>query len=183
MSIIVEGPDGAGKTTLIQDLQGHFPEMELHPRFCTSRGGPIEGLAEEVYRDVVSKPTHFIYDRHPVISDYVYNAAIPERSYTVGFLTDTMGRLRNRVAHHSLTIWCLPPLSQVRFNCRKDEEAGNQMSGVFDNIEKIYDGYHMHRLLWPGRSVIYDYTNSAMSWEGLSYALNDTRNKLWKEHA
>ena len=48
MTIILEGPDGAGKTTLLSDLSGHLPGMEQHPRFCTSRGGPIADLAEEV---------------------------------------------------------------------------------------------------------------------------------------
>lgn len=183
MTIIIEGPDGAGKTTLLSDLQGHFPLMEQHPRFCTSTGGPVQNLAEEVFRDARVRPSHFIYDRHPVISDYVYNSAIPGRQFSPAFLTDAMGRVRNRVAHHSLTIWCLPPIATVRFNCRKDEEEGNQMPGVLDNIERIYELYQMHRIMWPGRSVIYDYTNQAVSWEGLRYALSDTRDKLWKEHA
>lgn len=177
MTIIVEGPDGAGKTTLIQELQHHLPGMELHPRFCTSIGGPIADLAEEVFKDVKVHPTHFIYDRHPIISDYVYNAAIPGRQFSPAFLGDAMGRVRNRVAHHSLTIWCLPPLGVVKAN------LGEEMPGVHENIERIYELYQMHRLMWPGRSVIYDYTNSAMSWEGLRYALSDSRNKLWKEHA
>ena len=181
MSIIVEGPDGAGKTTLLQELHGHFPLMEQHPRFCTSTGGPIEKLAEAVFKDARVRPTHFLYDRHPVISDYVYNAAIPGRNFSPAFLTDSMGRVRTRVARHSLVIWCLPPLREVIKNVT-EEEGDKQMPGVVDNIERIYDLYRMHRIMWPGRSVIFDYTNSATSWEGLRYALSDTRNKLWREY-
>lgn len=92
-----------------------------------------------------------------------------------------MGRVRNRVAHHSLTIWCLPPFNTVLRNVEEDAEG--QMDGVVQNIATIYAMYQMHRLLWPGRSVLFDYTKSAMSWEGLRYALNDSRGKLWKEHA
>lgn len=178
MSIIIEGPDGAGKTTLLSDLHSHFPQMEQHPRFCTSLGGPIQDLAEEVFKDVKARPTHFIYDRHPVISDYIYNAAIPERNFSPGFLTESMGRIRNRVAHHSLTIWCLPPLSVVRGNVFSSD---GEMPGVVDNINKIYDLYQMHRIMWPGRHVTYDYTQSEASWETLRYTLSKTKDKLWRE--
>lgn len=179
MTLILEGPDGAGKTTLLSELHGSFPGMEQHPRFCTSTGGPITELAEAVYKDVKAKPTHYLYDRHPVISEYVYNTAIPGRTIRPAFLTDSMGRVRNRVAYHSLTIWCLPPLPEVRRNVKRD--ASEQMPGVLENIDEIYAQYQMHRIMWPGRHVIYDYTNSDMSWEGLRYALSDTRDKLWKE--
>lgn len=175
MSIIVEGPDGGGKTTLIQDLQGHFPKMELHPRFCTSKGGPIENLAEAVFKDVRAKPTHFIYDRHPLVSDYVYNAAIPGRQFSPAFLSPEMGRLRLRVAHHSLMIWCMPPLTLVK------ENLGDEMPGVHENITRIYELYQMQMLMWPGRAVLFDYNQSMSSWEGLRYALSDSRGKLWKE--
>ena len=175
MSIILEGPDGAGKTTLASDLQGHFPEMEMHPRFCTSRGGPIENLAEAVYRDTRGTPSHYIYDRHPVISDYVYNAAIPGRFFSPEFLSAPMGRIRERIAQTSLVIWCLPPLENVVHNIHEEE----QMSGVHGNIRKIYELYQMHRLMWPGPSALFDYTKSEDSWKHLMFVLNDTKGTLW----
>lgn len=176
VSIIIEGPDGAGKTTLLSELHSHFPRMEQHPRFCTSVGGPIEGLAEEVFRDTKSRPTHFLYDRHPVISEYIYSFAT-SRPIKSGFLENTMGQIRNRVAHHSVVIWCLPPRRVVKQNLEHDD----QMPGVIDNIDLIYDMYQMHRLLWPGRHCVYDYTRLDTSWQGLTYTLNDSRNILWKE--
>jgi adenylate kinase family enzyme len=181
MSIIVEGPDGAGKTTLVQELQHHFPKMELHPRFCTSTGGPIADLTEAVFRDVKTHPTHYIYDRHPVISEYIYNTSIPERAIRESFLSEAMGRLRERVARHSLVIWCLPPLDHVMINVLRDEEDGNQMSGVANNIERIYEQYRMHRVLWPGKSIIFDYTERDRSWDNLNYLLSLTRGALWLE--
>jgi GTPase SAR1 family protein len=177
VTIIIEGPDGAGKTTLLSDLAGHFPAMEQHPRFCTSTGGPLDNLAELVFKDAQPRPTHYFYDRHPCISEYIYRTALGQ-SIPSAFLGDAMGRIRNRLAHHSLTIWCLPPLDTVIENVHKEE----QMPGVDTNIGRIYQQYQMHRLMWPGRSVVYDYTNSALSWEALRYALSDTRDKLWKEH-
>ena len=179
MTIIIEGPDGAGKTTLLSELHGHFPAMEQHPRFCTSTGGPIADLAEAVFRDVSPRATHFLYDRHPCISEFVYRTSIPSMAIREEFLSDAMGRLRNRVAHHSLVIWCLPPFPVVYDNVISSD---GEMPGVVENIERIYEQYKMHRLMWPGRHVTYDYTRSAASWEGLRYALSDSRDKLWKEH-
>lgn len=180
MTIILEGPDGAGKTTLLSDLSGHFPGMEQHPRFCTSStGGPLDNLAELVFRDVQARATHFLYDRHPCVSEYVYRTALGQ-PIPRAFLTPAMGRLRKRLAYHSLVIWCLPPITTVIENVNK--EADSEMPGVVENIERIYEQYEMQRIMWPGRSVTYDYTNSAASWEGLRYALSESRDKLWKEH-
>jgi hypothetical protein len=183
MSIIVEGPDGAGKTTLVQELQNHFPRMDLHPRFCTSVGGPVANLAEEVYKDVTGVPTHFIYDRHPTISEYVYNAAIPGRTIRPAFLSDTMGGVRQRVAQNSIMVFCLPPFSVVYDNCIADELAGHQMLGVIDNIERIYEQYQMHYQMWPGLRIKFDYTNYSDSWRRLISLLSSSRGRFWKESA
>lgn len=177
MTIIIEGPDGAGKTTLVQSLQYHFPGMEQHPRFCTSTGGPISDLAEAVHHDVRTDPTNFLYDRHPVISEFIYGLAIPERRLAPAFLTPAMGRIRNRVAYHSVTIFCIPPLQAVWDNVL----VGDDMPGVKQNIEKIYDHYVMHQLMWPGQNVIFDYTQQENSWNAVTSLLSRTRNRLWKE--
>jgi len=179
MTIIIEGPDGAGKTTLVQELQDHFPEMEIHARFCTSKGGPIPNLAEAVYKDAKGRPSNFIYDRHPLLSEYIYNTAIPTRSIRPDFLSDAMGRLRLRVARHALTVFCLPPFNEVKKNTERDAE--DQMPGVVENIFDIYQQYCMHKIMWPGRQVGFDYTQHQMSWEGLNYALFSTKGKLWKD--
>ncbi|AGI12317.1 thymidylate kinase [Mycobacterium phage FF47] len=180
MSIIVEGPDGAGKTTLIQELQYLFPGLEVHPRFCTSTGGPIANLSEAVFKDVQARPTHFIYDRHPVVSEYVYRTCVPPAEGPSGaFLSDSMMRIRQRIARHSLMIWCLPSLTAVMTNIMDDD----QMPGVRENITKIYNLYQQHRVFWPGRSVVFNYQQHDASWEGLRYALTDSHGKLWKESA
>ena len=176
MSIIIEGPDGAGKTTLLSELHHQFPQMEQHPRFCTSKGGPVENLSEAVFRDTTGHPTHLIYDRHPIISEYVYRLAI-DNYIPQAFLHDAMGRVRNRIANNSLTIFCLPPLCVVKDNVSEEFD----MPGVAANITKIYELYQMHRLMWPGRSIVFDYTQHDVSWERLSYALLETRGSLWKE--
>ena len=41
--IIIEGPDGAGKSALISGLMVKYPRLKLAPRPCTSLGGPLAG--------------------------------------------------------------------------------------------------------------------------------------------
>lgn len=179
MSIIVEGPDGAGKTTLVQELQGHFPKMELHPRFCTSTEGPVVNLAEEVYKDAKATPTHWIYDRHPTLSEYIYASTIPGRKVSAAFLSDTMGRIRQRVARTSLVIFCLPPFSVVETNVHN--ALDDQMFGVATTIERIYEAYQMHYLMWPGMRIRFDYTNYERDWDSLIHMLSNTRGIFWRE--
>jgi adenylate kinase family enzyme len=69
-SIIVEGPDGAGKSTLAKELA----EI-LGYRYQTT-GGALdtpEALANKVEECMESG---VVYDRHPLISDMVYKAAL-----------------------------------------------------------------------------------------------------------
>jgi hypothetical protein len=175
MTIIVEGPDGSGKTTLIQELQHQFPEMQIHPRFCTSLEGPIDNLAEAVYHSTVTKPTHYIHDRHPIISEYVYASAIPTRSVNPAFLSNGMSRLRLRLANYSLMVWCMPSLPQVIENTEQEQ----QMPGAKENTSKIYEAYMIQRLMWPGRATTFDYTRYEDSWRTLRYVLTDTVKELW----
>jgi GTPase SAR1 family protein len=156
MSIIVEGCDGTGKTTLIQRLQYDFENLEVHPRFATSVEGPLDNLATRVYDDRYELSTgHWIYDRHPVISEYVYGQLIPERTIDPDFLTAAMGEIHNYVAREAFVIWCIPPFDLVA----KNVEAEKQMPGVIENLRKIYTAYQIKHVTWPGYyNTLYDYS-------------------------
>jgi hypothetical protein len=155
MSIIIEGPDGAGKTTLLNDLLGLFPKMKSHERFCTSKAGPIDNLSEEVFKDLqrMNSLKHTIYDRHPCISEYVYRTALSQ-PIDPSFLSPVMKTIRQRIAGTCFIIWCLPPLEQVKANVSLSED----MPGVAENIEAIYQQYQVQRVMWPGEYINYDYT-------------------------
>jgi hypothetical protein len=178
MSIIVEGPDGAGKTTLISLLQHLYPGLEIHERFTRSIEGPYPDIAERVYRSVRDRPTHCVHDRHPIISEYVYGGMIPTRHINPDFLKTSMGTIRQRIANNSLVIWCLPPLTKVRHNV--DQEA--QMEGVTEYIDKIYEGYLMQRMLWRGAAITYDYTQGRAGDLILADNLTATEGKYWRAY-
>ena len=162
--IIVEGPDGAGKTTLIQKLQYDFPSLTIRPRFCTSTGGPIEELSLAVYRDYtrgIQEGSRFVlYDRHPIISEYIYGHDIPERHVDPAFLDRGMAIMAGRIIDLALVVWCRPPLEVIKANLDPDHE----MPGVDTNIDKIYESYQIRELMWPGKCVKYDFTDQESYW-------------------
>jgi hypothetical protein len=176
MSIIVEGPDGAGKTTLISLLQHLYPGLEIHERFTRSVEGPYPDIAERVYRSVRDHPTHCVHDRHPIISEYVYGSTIPTRHVNTDFLKPSMAVIRQRIANNSLVIWCLPPLEKIKHNIEQEQ----QMEGVVQYIDKIYEGYLMQRLFWRGAAVTYDYTHGRAGDLSLADQLTATDGKYWK---
>lgn len=154
--IILEGPDGGGKTTLLKELLNLFPEIPVHERASRSGpdGGPVEDLYEWAERDVTSWPkkgVHF-YDRHPLVSEYIYGPVIRERMdprfHTTG--------LRRRVAHRALTIVCLPPLGAVSASV----SAERDMPGVHTRIATIWELYASLTATWSNGATMrrYDYT-------------------------
>lgn len=153
--IVFEGPDGAGKTTLMEELTSQL-QIPKAPRASTSEGGPVENLFQWAWNDVRSwGSTSFVqaYDRHPLVSEYIYGPIC--RGYTdPAFDSFHAHKLRKYFQHLSFVIFCLPPLDEVT----KNVQAAPQMPGVESNISRIYKGYQETIFRWEGAFVIYDYT-------------------------
>jgi len=156
--LILEGPDGGGKTTLLETITERYPGIMQAPRASSSVEGPVKNLFEWATEDMNAwglRP-YSIYDRHPLISEYVYGNAT-RRSVAPGFNTAAAARLRQVMYRQALVIFCLPPLKVVRENVRAN--APEQMAGVVENITKIYQMYAFLARTWPGRAYIYNYTD------------------------
>lgn len=154
--IIVEGPDGGGKTTLIKQILNQYPSLKRAPRASEGVAGPVSDLFDWTSRDVNSwdiRPLS-VYDRHPVISEYIYGPIIreslDERFHTSG--------LRRRVSRTALVIVCLPPLEVVRASVSDERD----MPGVATHIDAIWHLYASLRACWPGWSglLFHDYTRA-----------------------
>lgn len=117
--IIVEGPDGSGKTHLVNSLLSAFPHLELHPKFVQSdmsgRGDLINKVAEDMTTVAKGYPTHLIYDRHPLISEYIYSTAIG-RKLPEGFVHPVARAFRTGLIKRGIIIVCLPPFEEVEDN-------------------------------------------------------------------
>jgi len=164
--VIVEGPDGSGKDTLIGWLElyksiesGRAPHFVLHERACTSLGGPVDFLDNWVNQDVRTMPNSLpsIYNRHPLVSELIY---APVRKVKPG-LTGNFRKphwvqmQRNIAAQNAVLVLCLPPLERVLVNVTRDGEQ--HMPGVVENTTHIYQGYLNTARTWPGTVMRYNY--------------------------
>lgn len=166
--IIVEGPDGAGKTTFIKTLRqylGDFTvdgEPPLHPRFSHSLRGPDLGnLANLVTDDTYRMPRtpRMVYDRHPLISEYIYGPLCRGGVPDVFRVNSWRTNMTEIVAASAVVVLCLPPVANVMKAVLQPGDG--QMPGVIDNIGKIWHAYD--RLTWPGVMLHYDYTAHPLS--------------------
>lgn len=161
--ILLEGPDGGGKTTLLKAMVNRW-DLDVMPRFASTHG-PKDDLMRLVYEDQISRGIKKcgIYDRHPLISEYIY-APITGRGIQPAFLWPSARTMRHQLAHDVLLILCMPPLDVVEANVRSSE----QMEGVADNIKAIYEQYMLLCITWPGKFMTHDYTrDESPVWSGV----------------
>jgi hypothetical protein len=154
--LIVEGPDGGGKTTLIGRLADALG-YEVNAKASDSLTGPVVDLAKWTMDDMTRWPsdtTSRIYDRYPVISEPLYGLVVRHNIRPQFDNTGWLADLRITMYRRAVVVWCLPPLADVRLNV----QAGVQMPGVVDNIDHLWNGYHTLWRAWGGLSYRWDYT-------------------------
>lgn len=155
--IIVEGPDGSGKSSLIRRLS-EDTGLRIHERASDSIQGPIGDMSVWAYRDVTTQLDHHlveIYDRHPLVSQYIYGP-IAREYLEPDMQSATMHLAIRMLAKQCLMIFCLPPVDTVVANTHAEQ----QMQGVDENIRRIYHMYCSMRMFWPNPAnlMMYDYT-------------------------
>lgn len=162
--IVVEGPDGAGKTTLIKGLLELFPALTLSPRVVSKDAKAMVDLVEWVEVDNHDNPPNRIYDRHRMISEPVYNAVLRDRTQP-GFdqpvwFMNQMTKFYNR---NPLLIYCLPPRDMVKNNVFADPDNKVVQTEDGRTIERIYDLYQLRAtldLVHHSYTLVYDYTKA-----------------------
>lgn len=156
--IVVEGPDGAGKTDLIRDLANHLG-LPVHPRFVQSRTQPPDDLDQRVTDDLATpaftQGYHtWIYDRHPLISELIYGPIVRGRLLGQFRYPSWVDRMRMTLAQRVIVVWCLPPYAEVANNVNPERDRPD----VVDKMYDIYQRYtHVHKT-WPGPFLTHDYT-------------------------
>lgn len=152
--IIVEGPDGAGKTNLVEYLASQF-DLVRHERASHGVDGPVANLFDWAYNDVCSMPDQplAVYDRHPLISEYIYGP-ICRSTLPPGFVTTTAHLMIRTMAQSVLVVLCRPPTGRLVASVAPERD----MPGVTEHIERIASAYDAMRMLWPGQVITYDFT-------------------------
>jgi hypothetical protein len=163
--LILEGPDGGGKSRLAEALLARYP-VTMHEKASHSLRGPVRNLAAWVTDDI-AKMDHFetcnVYDRHPIISEPIYGS-ITRQQPQPGFAARRDGRSdgtnhwlstqRLALYEKATIIWCIPSLEQ----CRAAVDPTRDMPGVVENIDEIHARYLMTMAAWGGSGARYDLT-------------------------
>lgn len=165
--IIVEGPDGAGKTHLVDRLSNKL-NLPVAPKVVDSNTNATVDLVRWVDYNINHGLSSTLYDRHRLISEPIYGPIIRGR-LEPGF--DDFFWLRTRQEQFRqlkpLVIWCLPPLDIVMHNVYGD--TMNEV--VAAQIQQIYWLYWNEAAKWKSSMLRWDYTDD--SFAGLSIDVSD----------
>jgi predicted ATPase len=157
--IILEGPDGGGKTTLLKVLTEAFPNVPVREKFVDSVNYTDPNtLFDRAFYDMMHTTSGMqFYDRHPFISELVYGPQLRGHLPTPVWSSTRMRDIVRKLANTSLVIWCQPSRERLTSSVTSAE----QMNGVTSRIEHIAAAYDAVRALWPGaRTLMYDFDHS-----------------------
>lgn len=151
---VIEGPDGSGKSALCYALS-LATQLPLIDRHVSSKEGPRSKLWEWVEND--NHTNHMgIYDRHPLIGEYIYGPIVRGFIDPDFKLHSTFAAVyRMRLLDSATLIICLPPLSVVTSNVESDKD--NQLSGILNYQSEIYNKYV--ELARDLNALVWDYTH------------------------
>lgn len=155
--IIVEGPDGAGKTSLVQKLSENL-EIQVAPKAVGGDTKSLTDVQRYVDQHLDTGFRREIFDRFALISGPIYSAfqqrTMPQKGFeNFTWLSTAYARMREVAP---LVIICLPPLEVVWQNCQRDDDNKR----LFPNRAKLGSVYWLYFNLAarnPAMSV-YDYT-------------------------
>jgi len=136
MFVIIEGPDGAGKTTLISKLRTKLPfyvwVLSSNSRY--DNWGQVIEVVEWIETSPVYQP--FLLDRHPLISETVYGPILRGGVAYKNSASDIVEWMANTFGD-SFIVYCNPGLDVLE----KTSEAHSQRKGVRENLPKIVKAY------------------------------------------
>jgi hypothetical protein len=170
--IIIEGPDGAGKTTLAQELSSRYgfriggtrgPNDNVRGRVYSALGAAVAGAG----------PIR-IYDRL-FYSELVYGPILRGRCL--------FSPIEQNHIHHVLEvlrcpiIFCLPDLDVILKNLEQKEH----LEGVRENIAAIHASYQDLFLKTPSAArLLYAYTrNGIKDWTVIDHYVERRRERTW----
>ena len=162
--VIVEGPDGSGKSTLIRHINEHLGDnaLPIAPRVVSKDTESMIPSLKAWVEDNVSRGFQAtIFDRHRLISEPIYGTVLRSH-FEPGFDDFQWLYLQNYQLFNRckpVVIYCLPPYKLVKRNVELDQ--GNQPKDVREGIRKIYSLYVSRAASDAALygALVYDYTS------------------------
>lgn len=138
--IVLEGPDGAGKTRLAQRLCFDL-DVPIVPKAVNGQAEAVVDLDHWVEQSIAEGWGKRIYDRHALISELVYSPAM-DKPWKAPF--HHRGWVQNQLARfyalEPFIIYCLPPFEVVWENTLKDDDSVVvQNEAVMTRVYKLYE--------------------------------------------
>lgn len=159
--IVVEGPDGAGKTTLVAKLLNRYLFMREGPRGTKDRARLYTVTVPDTFGAInraIRAKTPYREQRDICVWDRLFFSEMVYADLTDRPCQFSLGQQRfiSRIleAIDCPIILCLPPIEVVEANAL----AAEQMKGVKENIAEIWSRYHSLYGNMPNNTMIYDYT-------------------------
>ncbi len=162
--IIVEGPDGGGKSTLIAALQ-HERWHRLSMRGGVGGGDkkngwtPIKNVGTAYYDQIIKAQTYesrtklaVAFDRFH-LSERVYGPLLRDEQLVTDDILDKINALvhRKRIP----VVICMPPFDVTLKNVMRE----GRPSPAFQTEEFLQRAYDAWKLVAPYATVMYDFTN------------------------
>jgi hypothetical protein len=158
--IIVEGPDGAGKTTLVNHLSTKF-DLPVNERVVDQDTKPlIPDMKHWVELNLRHGLVWKIFDRHRLISEPIYQCSMG-RTVQDGFndINWMTARMLELTAIRPFIVYCLPPIDVVQNTLEQDVSN----TAVVDFTHLIYPAYVAKAAgdIARGQAVKFDWTTDS----------------------
>jgi len=134
--VVVEGVDGAGKTTLINNLRDVSREYfwVLRASGPANSSDQLQRAVDELSTLIDGSPTNWVFDRHPLVSEPIYGHILRGKSHLEGM---SAWGYKARIQEFSKIIYCRPPFDIVQ----EESKHERQLEGVHDKLRGLYDAY------------------------------------------
>lgn len=155
--IVVEGPDGAGKSRLAKKLSLQL-EIPIADKAVSPDARAQTSIKHYVEKSLDGGYRREIYDRHALISSPIYTCGLRRVTTNEGFddmrwLATAYSRWRELAP---TVIICLPPFEEVWKNCQRDVD-NRRLFPTKSTIFGIYMLYFNLAARNPAM-LMYDYT-------------------------
>jgi hypothetical protein len=137
--VIIEGPDGTGKTSLAERIADRYNLEYRRPSVLSSTLGPADASIETWWRQQLRNDDGAgVYDRCFWISEPIFQLAIPHRPLLVEGAKFAIG-LQDLLLARPLIIFCLPEWEKTRPIVMSGRE---KLEGVDEReLEKVHWAY------------------------------------------